>query len=161
MTSHSIPTAAGTQPIKKGPRCLGVAKDQEVERQVKKLLYQGTVERADSAWSCPVVLVRKKDGSWSCAVTKQDAYPLPRIDDSLNALSGSIYFSTLDLLSGYWQVPMDAEAREKFAFVTKDGLWKWRVLPFGLTYNSTSYIRTTNGESTTRITVEQSITIPR
>ena len=67
------------------------------------------------------------------AITCKDAYPLPRIDDSLDALSGSKFFSTLDLLSGYWQVPLDDDAKIKSAFVTRNGLWQWRVLPFGLT----------------------------
>ena len=67
------------------------------------------------------------------AVTIQDAYPLPRIDASLDALAGSKFFSTLDLVGGYWQVPLDEDAQEKSAFATRSGLWKWRVLPFGLT----------------------------
>ena len=52
---------------------------------------------------------------------------------SLDALAGSRYFSTLDLVSGYWQVPLSKEAQEKTAFVTRSGLWQWKVLPFGLT----------------------------
>ena len=67
------------------------------------------------------------------AVTLQDVYLLPRIDESLGALAGTKYFSTLDLTSGYWQVPIDADAQEKSAFTTRPGLWKWKVLPFGLT----------------------------
>jgi len=67
------------------------------------------------------------------SVTIQDAYPLPWIDESLDALAGSKYISTLDLLSGYWQVPLTPDAQEKAAFITRDGLWKWKVLPFGLT----------------------------
>jgi hypothetical protein len=86
-------------------------------------------------------LVRKKDGAWRFCVdyrrlnslTQQDAYPLPRIDESLDALAGSRYFSTLDLVSGYWQVPLDQEAQERSAFITRSGLWQWKVLPFGLT----------------------------
>ena len=86
-----------------------------------------------------VVLVRKKDGNLHfCvdyrrlnAVTQQDGYPFPRIDDSLDVLSGSKFFSTLHLVSGRWQVPLDAQ--EKSAFATRSGLWKWKVLPFGLT----------------------------
>jgi len=67
------------------------------------------------------------------SVNIQDAYPLPRINKSLDALAGNKYFSTLDLLSGYWQVPLSPDAQKKAAFITRDGLWKWKVLPFGLT----------------------------
>ena len=75
------------------------------------------------------------------AVTQQDAYPLPRIDDSLDALSGSKFFSTLDLVSGYWQVPLDEDAQEKSAFATRSGLRKWKVLPFGLTSAPSTFQR--------------------
>ena len=79
-----------------------------------------------------MVMVRKKDGGWRfCidyrqlnAITQQDAYPIPRIDESLDALAGSRYFSTLDLTSGYWQVPLDLDAQEKSAFATRNGPWK-------------------------------------
>jgi len=90
------------------------------------------MEPAQSAWSSPVVLVWKKEGSWwFCvdyrkvnSVTIQDAYPLPRIDESLDALAGSKYFSSLHLLSEYWQVPLSPDAQEKAAFITRDSLWK-------------------------------------
>jgi len=67
------------------------------------------------------------------SVTIQDTYPLPRIDESLDALSGSKYFSTLDLLSGYWQVPLSLDAQDKAAFISRNRLWKWKVLPSKLT----------------------------
>lgn len=81
---------------------------------------------------------QKKDGSWQfCGyyrqlntVTLQDAYPLPWIDDILDALAGNRYFNTLNLTSGYWQVPMDKEAQERGTFTTR---WGLRVFPFGLT----------------------------
>ena len=141
LVEHSIPVAPGTRPIRQPPHRLGPEKEAEAERQVQELLKKGLIEPAGGAWSSPVVLVRKKDKSWRFCVdyrrlntvTQQDAYPLPRIDESLEALAGSKFFTTLDLLSGYWQVPLDADAQEKSAFITRSGLWKWRVLPFGLT----------------------------
>ena len=77
-----------------------------------------------------MVLVRKKYYYWRLctdycrlnAATRKDAYPLPRIDDSQDALAGSMYFSTRDLVGGYWQVPLDRDIREKSAFVARGGL---------------------------------------
>ena len=65
-------------------------------------------------------------------VTKKDAYPLPRIDDTLDALSGAKLFSTFDLASGYWQVELDTIDREKSAFTTHQGLYEFNVMPFGI-----------------------------
>ena len=86
-------------------------------------------------------MVRKKDGSHRfCfdyrqlnAVTRSDAFPLPRIDDLLDQLGGAKYFSTVDLASGFWQIQMEPESREKTAFTTPQGLYKFLVMPFGLT----------------------------
>ncbi len=66
------------------------------------------------------------------SITRKEAYPLPRIDESLDTLSGSRYFSTLDLASGYWQVEMAARDKEKTAFATGTGLYQFQVMPFGL-----------------------------
>ncbi|GFW36446.1 retrovirus-related Pol polyprotein from transposon 297 [Trichonephila clavipes] len=93
-----------------------------------------------SPWASPIVLVRKKDGSTRFCVdyrklndvTKKDSYPLPRIDDTLINLSGHKWFSTLDLKSGYWQVEIHPEDREKTAFTSGQGLWQFKVMPFGL-----------------------------
>jgi hypothetical protein len=130
--SHSITVKPGTEPVRHQPRRLGHEKELKVERQLDALQRQGLIEPGDGSWSSPVVLVRKKDGSWRFCVdyrklndvTIRDAYPLPRIDDTLDALSGSQYFSTLDMLSGYWRVQLDDDAQEKAAFVTRSGLWK-------------------------------------
>ena len=87
-----------------------------------------------------VVLVRKKDGSLRFCVdyhkvntiTRKDAYPLPRVDDALDTLACCKWFTTLDLLSGYWQVEVDEKDREKTAFSTQDGLFEFTRMPFGL-----------------------------
>ena len=87
-----------------------------------------------------MVLVTKNDGSTRfCvdyrrlnALTTKDAYPLPRIDDSLRLLGNQKWFSTMDLASRYWQVPMSPEAKRKAAFVTNEGLFQFRVMPFEL-----------------------------
>jgi hypothetical protein len=85
-------------------------------------------------------LVKKKNGKLRFCidyrklnkVTKKDAYPLPRVDEMLDTLSGSKWFSTLDLASGYWQVLMHRNDREKTAFVTRFGTYEFNVMPFGL-----------------------------
>ena len=104
------------------------------------MLEQGVVTPLHSPWASPIVLVAKKDGSTRfCvdyrkfnAITKMDVHPLPQIDDSLDQLAGSSYFSTLDLASGYWQVGTSEESQEKTAFVTWNGLYEFKVMPFGL-----------------------------
>jgi hypothetical protein len=98
------------------------------------------IRPSNSPWTSPVVLVKKKNGKLRFCVdyrklnnvTKKDAYPLPRIDEMLNTLAGSHWFSTLDLASGYWQVAMHPRDKEKTAFVTRYGTYEFNVMPFGL-----------------------------
>eukprot|EP00731_Ephydatia_muelleri_P038702 Em0868g2a len=104
------------------------------------MLDNGIVEPSEGPWSSPIVLAKKKDGTLRFCVdyrkvntiTKRDAYPLPRIDDTLGTLGGSKFFTTMDLASGYWQVEMAPEDRPKTAFSTPEGLYQFRVMPFGL-----------------------------
>ncbi|KAJ8414260.1 hypothetical protein AAFF_G00051300 [Aldrovandia affinis] len=65
-------------------------------------------------------------------VTKKDSYPMPHVDEALDTVAGSSWFSSLDLRAGYWQVPLDPESKLKTAFCTARGLWQFRVLSFGL-----------------------------
>ena len=93
------------------------------------MITNGIVEQPDEPWSSPVVLAKKKDGSLRFCVdyrkvnviTRKDAYPFPRVDDTLDTLGESKPFTTLDLASGYWQVEVAAEDRPKIAFSTPRG----------------------------------------
>jgi hypothetical protein len=104
------------------------------------MLQEGVVTPSRSPWSSPIVLVNKRNGEVRFCVdyrrlntiTKKDVYPLPRIDDSLNALGCAKYFSTFDLASGYWQIPMTEADKEKTAFTSHYGLFQFEVMPFGL-----------------------------
>lgn len=131
----------GSSPKSQRPRRMPFAVRQEISRQLKMMQAAGVVQPSKSPWASPVVLVRKKDGSHRfCvdyrelnSVTKADNFPLPRIEDNLERLGRSRYFSTLDLSAGYWQIRMKADSREKTAFTTPHGLFEFLVMPFGLT----------------------------
>ena len=139
LVQHHISTGNAT-PIQQPPRRLPLAKKEEAEKAIQEMQKQNVIEPSSSPWSSPIVLVSKKDGSTRFCVdyrkvnevTHKDSYPLPRIDDTIEALAGSRWFSTLDLKSGYWQVQLAVDAKEKTAFSSGSGLWQFRVMPFGL-----------------------------
>ncbi|CAI5661243.1 unnamed protein product [Oreochromis niloticus] len=118
----------------------GDALQQVAQEKIYEMAAAGVIEPSNSPWAAPVVLVGKKDGSPRfCvdfrrlnAVTEKDSYPLPRIDEALDYVTGSSWFSSLDLRSSYWQVELAPEARPKTAFTIGQGLWQFRVMPFGL-----------------------------
>ena len=136
---HQIDTN-GAKPIKQRMRRLPHHMAEEADRQVDDMLKRGVIEESNSPWAAGVVLVKKKDGSYRFCVdyralnnvTVKDAYPLPKIDETLDSLTGAKWFSTLDLYSGYWQVGVEGNDKAKTAFITRKGLFQFRVLPFGL-----------------------------
>lgn len=136
---HHLDTG-DAQPIHQLPRRVPQARRLEVRKMLDEMLEKDVIQPSHSPWSSPIILVRKKDGSMRfCvdyrkvnSVTKKDAYPLPRVDDTLDTLGGTKFFSTLDLASGYWQVEVEEADRQKTAFTTPEGLFEFKVMPFGL-----------------------------
>ena len=136
---HHINTGQAP-PIRQPVRRVPPHRRGEVRELLDQMLDKGVIEPSASPWASPIVLVQKKDGSTRFCVdyrkvndvTRKDAYPLPRIDATLDTLHGSQWFSTMDLVSGYWQVEVDQADREKTAFCTTEGLFQFRVMPFGL-----------------------------
>ena len=128
-------------PLRHHPRRMPFSVRHEVARLLKEMQDNGVIQPSRSPWASPVVLVRKKDGTHRFCVdyrslntvTKTDSFPLPRIEDLLDQLGMSKYFSTIDLAAGFWQIRMHPLAQEKTAFVTHQGLFEFRVMPFGLT----------------------------
>ena len=139
MIRHSIRTSAET-PIALPFRRIPPTQYQEVKEHIRMLLGQGVIKESHSAWTSPIVLVRKKDGSLRMCVdyrqlnakTHRDAFPLPRIDESFDAMKGAKWFTTLDLASGHHQIAMDERDQEKTAFVTPMGIYEYTRMPFGL-----------------------------
>ena len=147
-TEHVIDTG-DNRPVKQRPYRIPVHLNKVVNNQVNDMLDRGLIQPSNSPWSSPIVLAPKKDGDYRfCvdfrrvnSVTKKDAQPMPRIDDILDQLGGARYFSTLDLASGYWQVPLREEDREKTAFSVGVDHYEFTVMPFGLTNASATFQR--------------------
>ena len=148
---HTI-EVTNTRPIVQRP----YRKTQEQEKIIADLCEQfhreNIIRPSQSPWSSPVVLQKKKDGSWRFCidyrklneVTVKDNYPLPRIQEILDALAGAKYFSTLDFHGGYHQVPIDEADRAKTAFVTRDKFWEYNVMPQGTKNGPPTFQRIVN-----------------
>lgn len=139
LISHDIPLLDDI-PIRQRYRRIPPSEYEAVKMHINQLLEAQVIRESSSPYASPIVLVRKKDGSLRMCVdyrllnakTRKDAFPLPRIEESLDALAGAQWFSTLDLASGYNQVPVSEKDKPKTAFCTPFGLFEWNRMPFGL-----------------------------
>jgi len=139
LVTHSIDTG-DARPVRLPARRLPIAKREAVGKELDKMLDEGIIEPSCSPWASPIVVVTRKDKTLRVCSdlrlvnmrTRKDAYPLPRIDDSLDALSGSNWFCTLDMACGFHQVKMEESSKEKTAIATHKGLFQFCSMPFGL-----------------------------
>ena len=129
-------------PFKERYRRIPPHQFEEVRKHLHEMEEIGAIQRSNSPWASPVVLVRKKDGSLRFCIdlrklnsrTIKDAYSLPRIEESLDCLNSACIFSSLDLKSGYWQVELDDDSVPLTAFTVGPlGLYECVRMPFGLT----------------------------
>ena len=137
-TTHRIPTTGG--PVFQAAYRAGPQARQRERDEVERMLEMKVIEPSSAEWANPVVLVRKPDGSTRfCvdyrklnAITTRDVYPLPRMEECIDSLGDATIFSTLDANSGYWQVEIAEEDRDKTTFTCHVGLYRFIRMPFGL-----------------------------
>ncbi|XP_070548324.1 uncharacterized protein [Ptychodera flava] len=139
VVQHDV-DVGDTRPIKQHPYRLNPVKSELMEKEIQYMLENDIIRPSQSNWSSPCVMVPKPDGSVRfCtdyrkvnAVTKTDSYPIPRVDDCIDKIGKAKYVTKIDLLKGYWGVPLTDRAREISAFVTPTGLYEYNVMPFGM-----------------------------
>ena len=135
-----IPIKPGCPPPHQAPYRVPPREDATIRQTLEYLEEHGLVTPSHSEYAAPVVLAPKPDGSWRfCvdyrrlnAISGDDKYPIPRIDDCLDRLGKARYFSKIDLRTGYWQMQVHPEDRHKTAFRTQHGQYEWTVVPMGL-----------------------------
>lgn len=128
------------KPVFVKPRPIPHAMVGTVEKEIDEMLKLGVIEPATSAYNAPIVLVKKKDGKYRfCCdlrslndVTVFDAEPITDVEHLFQSLGKAKFFSKLDLTKGYWAIPIEEEDRDKTAFTTTRGQFRWVNMPFGL-----------------------------
>ncbi|CCK70535.1 reverse transcriptase family protein KNAG_0E02760 [Huiozyma naganishii CBS 8797] len=150
---HVIDLIPGTSPTHSRPYRMSGEKKQELSKQIRELIRDERIFPTTSPYGAPVLFVKKKDGTRRLCVdyrklnshTIKSRFPLPLIDNLFDQLAGAKFFSSLDLISGYHQIPIKDQDRMKTAFLTHEGQFAWRVMPFGLTSAPSTFQMLMNG----------------
>ena len=140
IAKHRIELQPGARPSYSAPYRAGPKARDFEKSEIDKMLKAGVIEPAKTEWAAPIVFAPKKDGSLRFCVdyrrlnaeTVRDSYPIPRMDECIDSLGDAQLFSTLDANSGYWQIEMAEEDKNKTAFTTHYGLFRYLRMPFGL-----------------------------
>ena len=159
FVEHEIEIEEGSVPHREGARIMTPNKSEACRKEIEMLMEYDMIEPSKSPWACGVVMAKKKGGQlrFCCdfrylnAVTIKDAYPIPRIDESLSKLGDAKFFTTLDLGSAFWQVPLIKQDREKTGFACELGLFQWKRMPFGLC-NATATFQRLMAQALTSVT---------
>ena len=152
LLPHHIELIEGSKPIKQKAYRLSQVQLKALKEELKKLINKKLVVPSHSPWSSPIVMVPKKNGHWRLCIdyrlvneiTKKDSYALPKIKEIFDSLKDATIFSTIDLFSGYHQIPMFSEDQEITTFTTKFGNYYFKVMPFGLTNAPATFQREMN-----------------
>src|SRR6266540_6190431 len=123
-----------------------------MKEEIKRMLKDGIIKKSKSPWASPVVLVSKKDGSIrfcvdykkTNAITIVDAHPLPVVNDTVDKIGEKKFYTSIDLVSGYWQVELDENSQDITAFITLWGFYQFNVMLFGLTNAPATFQRLMN-----------------
>ena len=150
LAKHRIELKEGSKPVYQQPYRAGPHQRQLEEEEIKKMLDADVIEPAITEWATPIVLAPKKDGSLRFFIdyrrlnelTVRDSYPIPRMDECIDSLGEARIFSTLDANSGYWQIELADEDREKTAFTSHSGVFQYKRMPFGLKNAPSTFQRT-------------------
>ncbi|KAL0878503.1 hypothetical protein ABMA27_003597 [Loxostege sticticalis] len=138
--------------VERRPYRLSPVEREKVREIVSELIENNIVRESKSPYSSPVILVKKKNGDDRMCIdyrelnanTIRDHYPLPLISDQIDQLEGGKYYSSLDMASGFHQIPISEDSIEKTAFITPDGLYEYLTMPFGLCNAPSVYQRCIN-----------------
>ena len=153
VITHRLNTSPFFKPVKQKWRSFTPERQKAINEEVDKLLQEGAIREVEYLeWLANVVLVKKANGKWRLCIDftdinkacPKDSFPFPRIDLIMDATAGHELLSFMDAFSGYNQINMDPDDQEKTSFITVQGTYCYRVMPFGLKNAGATYQRLVN-----------------